>query len=1014
MNKRKADELSETSISTNQMDLTLDTGESTGDSAQSSKRPCLVDLRATSAGGAPSITFSYRRLSPSTGAVTHHTASVPDNCFLSVAVLKNAIAQESQIKMLPFPVVGGTSGSGFEQQLAVGHGEEAKYTSYTSFGASAPGDVKSSNMTETKRKLHTVARSMCNCGLVTEARARVPRSACIPPTAACVQKNKGQQCDLCRNALDSPCILCAPSGALGGATNMDTTADDDASAAACFLVTNGSSSPMTASGSGGCRHMFHAHCLEQSLKSRMKCPSCQAVWVHKPFLASSDTSAGAGASSMLLHDAMTTESQEATDFGAHAVPLIDGQGSSSPLSIPAHWTNSNQLYDAVTRDCKLQPGTFVLNVFSFKSSSNAYTEQVLLPSTDLPLPIVRSTSWSHVTICGPLAHAEGVNVELKVQVAAKSAFGMDTVKTIEVTASRTIGSIKATLQDATGIPREQQILKVVFPLGIPGVRSTDCAADGDRKDDLEQRLNRITIPLLDNSKSLAEESVWISSSAAGGNGPYLELSCSNSESVWLDLYTTQIHVSSTTAAADLRRLLVDLKQPLYVIERRYFGSHLPTSATFGAPTSAKCLDAFDTEDCQGFQQCFMLDMSWQPIQAEQSTTAMSSFLSTLYVVADMLNGQDARALAFLGALRIALGAGDFPPAIGTMKMLIDKHVKSVRAHDKAAFVNCLFACLRLFVPERTADRELFGYARVLFGYLLNKSTSVSAAFADSESFVDVSLTCALSNHRLVEPVFPLLTSAGDTDKAVQAYSRESLLRGSIEGKPRPLLDDLFRRSVPSQQGEIKSAPSTTKTALALGANVMWGFEEVYLGSSGSLETTELAYHGRTSALMNLVLNRFGPDVRHDVSLWSGLPTFDAAGSSRDDNATKLPITYFEINWQTVVSECAHEACLRIMDARVLRVAPRPSLTQIEDGSLVVFTGTGKDVESSTTVFLPVTGQERTIDCAKVFAKYGFVYLTCQHGRHLILVMCVCDSDCQGAHGQPAVARTWVRDRAGGR
>mmetsp|Transcript_82688 Transcript_82688/g.267710 ORF Transcript_82688/g.267710 Transcript_82688/m.267710 type:complete len:1775 (+) Transcript_82688:57-5381(+) len=60
--------------------------------------------------------------------------------------------------------------------------------------------------------------------------------------------------------------------------------------------------------------------------------------------------------------------------------------------------------------------------------------------------------------------------------------------------------------------------------------------------------------------------------------------------------------------------------------------------------------------------------------------------------------------------------------------------------------------------------------------------------------------------------------------------------------------------------------------------------------------------------------------------------------------------------------------LRVVSPLSLARAPKPSLTWDESGSICVFTGTGKDVQRSTQLFLPSRGEEITVDVHHIAQK----------------------------------------------
>lgn len=87
-------------------------------------------------------------------------------------------------------------------------------------------------------------------------------------------------------------------------------------------------------------------------------------------------------------------------------------------------------------------------------------------------------------------------------------------------------------------------------------------------------------------------------------------------------------------------------------------------------------------------------------------------------------------------------------------------------------------------------------------------------------------------------------------------------------------------------------------------------------------------------------------------------------------------------WQMLVRQSQQSSCfsdfegtarrwaglLRVLSPLSLGRAPKPSLTRDEDGHICVFTGTGKDVQRSTQLYLPSRGQEITVDVHSLAQK----------------------------------------------
>jgi len=66
-------------------------------------------------------------------------------------------------------------------------------------------------------------------------------------------------------------------------------------------------------------------------------------------------------------------------------------------------------------------------------------------------------------------------------------------------------------------------------------------------------------------------------------------------------------------------------------------------------------------------------------------------------------------------------------------------------------------------------------------------------------------------------------------------------------------------------------------------------------------------------------------------------------------------------WKDLMRASNDQPCLRMIAPLSLNRAPKPSLTRDKTGKLVVYTGRGKDVDVSTTIYCPLTNSEDSVN-----------------------------------------------------
>ncbi|KAL0957929.1 hypothetical protein HGRIS_000110 [Hohenbuehelia grisea] len=223
------------------------------------------------------------------------------------------------------------------------------------------------------------------------------------------------------------------------------------------------------------------------------------------------------------------------------------------------------------------------------------------------------------------------------------------------------------------------------------------------------------------------------------NGPNEGLAPRNSVTL-IDLHTS----SGPIVACNCTRLSelfpvddesIHLSLTFYAINRMYSG---------------------DQSGLRSKQNIFLVDNCWQP-STVQSNRGMVALLSSLYLLAHSVSHRGD--LALRRVLSVFYAICRFPPAVRALGILLMN--QSPSQADRAALSESLFQCLREFASTAptaiaTEQSRLFEVSRILLGHLASAMDSKPSASSDPSSDVKVleelTLICAVSHKRLIDPV----------------------------------------------------------------------------------------------------------------------------------------------------------------------------------------------------------------------------------------------------------------------
>ncbi|KAG6918191.1 hypothetical protein DXG01_015979 [Tephrocybe rancida] len=149
------------------------------------------------------------------------------------------------------------------------------------------------------------------------------------------------------------------------------------------------------------------------------------------------------------------------------------------------------------------------------------------------------------------------------------------------------------------------------------------------------------------------------------------------------------------------------------------------------------------------QSAYQLDTAWQP-STPQTSRGMAALLASLFVLSEMVRKQG---LASENKVLAALySITRFPPAVRALGVLLLNIVP--QPQEKAALSEALFYALKEFLhaapPAFTINpSRRFETARILLGHILSITDVVNVSVRPLQC---LSLTCALSHKRMVDPV----------------------------------------------------------------------------------------------------------------------------------------------------------------------------------------------------------------------------------------------------------------------
>ncbi|KAJ7155009.1 hypothetical protein C8R46DRAFT_1226970 [Mycena filopes] len=153
---------------------------------------------------------------------------------------------------------------------------------------------------------------------------------------------------------------------------------------------------------------------------------------------------------------------------------------------------------------------------------------------------------------------------------------------------------------------------------------------------------------------------------------------------------------------------------------------------------------------------YLADAAWHP-SVPQTPRGIAALLSSLYVFAHSVAQKGS--VGEQRVLALAFAVLRFPPAIRTLAGLIMNKVP--RPEEKAALAEALFCGLKEFSSRgpqviTSRDDRRFETVRILLAYIASAApdaTNPIPALVEKRAVEEISLVCALSRKRLVDPVY---------------------------------------------------------------------------------------------------------------------------------------------------------------------------------------------------------------------------------------------------------------------